>query len=130
MGRTLDSENPFSFIDRVTMISQALNVYGIDSSRFWFAPCPLEMPDLLGYYFPRDAPAYCTIREEWNRTKIEILRGQGYDVRVLFEDYDKRIRGTDIRKLIREGDESWRDLVPEGCQHFLDSVNWPKSFEK
>jgi predicted nucleotidyltransferase len=70
---------------------------------------------VLTEYFPEGNVCFTTIHSEWNHVKIKVLQGLGYEVRVL-DDPDrwptKRGSATTIRKLIKAGDSSWKDLVP------------------
>src|SRR5882762_11160853 len=46
--RSISSNNPFSYWQRITMIAGALNEVGINRERFGFIPFPIEQPETLG----------------------------------------------------------------------------------
>lgn len=113
--RSQIESNPFSFFERKRLIEAGLTSEGIAVDRFSIIPFPIERERVLGEYYPVGAICYTTIHSEWNRKKIELLNGLGYDVKVL-EDPDKwpgkRESATKIRELIRARNDKWKDLVP------------------
>jgi nicotinamide mononucleotide adenylyltransferase len=104
--------NPFTFYERQHMIRRTLRARGIPDSDFGFLPFPIETPNHLPLFHPRHIRCYTTIREDWNREKIEVLKKEGYEVEVLWERGDKAIEGRLIREAIAAGSDRWRDMVP------------------
>jgi cytidyltransferase-like protein len=120
--RSMADANPFSFFERKIMIEETLVSEGIPKARFSVIPFPIEREDVLNEYFPEGNVCFTTIHSEWNHVKIRMLQGLGYQVRVL-DDPDrwptKRDSATVIRKLIKAGDPSWKDLVPAKVAELL-----------
>jgi len=110
--RALPSENPLTYEERCRCIKAMLLEREYDSSRFSFTPFPIDRPQELKEYVRIETPCLTTIRTTWNIEKIERLRALGYEVQVL---WDRReipgIEGQAIRKMIRDQDPRWTDLV-------------------
>ena len=104
--------NPLTYFERTSIISEALTDLSINKTAFDFVPFPIETPPSLNNYLPTHIPCLTTVCEPWNREKIAVLERFGYSVLVLFERKEKQITGADIRRRIREGDDTWRSLVP------------------
>lgn len=101
------------------MIRRTLLAAGLDRDRFTVQPFPIEQPALLTSLIPTSVVAYTTICDEWNVRKVELLRGLGYDVRVLFHRTADRITGSAIRQMIRQRRTEWQALVPPACRDYL-----------
>ncbi|NJL71844.1 MAG: hypothetical protein HC888_09630 [Candidatus Competibacteraceae bacterium] len=101
-------------------ISAALTDSGIRQETFGFVPFPIENPESLEHYIGREVLCLTTIYDEWNRAKVDILRGRGYNVEVLWERERKLFEGSVVRRLMVVGDPSWREMVPVKCRLFLD----------
>jgi len=119
-SRMAEENNPFSYFERMAMIRAALQADGLDLSRISFAPFPIEDPTKLEYFIPRSVHCFTTIREEWNVTKIAILKELGYAVTILYTDLKKAVTGSKIRSLIKAGDKSWRRSVPEAVMSWIE----------
>jgi cytidyltransferase-like protein len=104
--------NPLTFFERMHLITEALDNVGIDKGRFSIIPFPIETPEALPDYLPIGITCFTTIVEDWNRLKIERLRAVGYHVEVLWERTEKAYRGETVRRLIQEGDQRWKSMVP------------------
>lgn len=111
--------NPLTYPERATMIRRTLLAAGLGYDRFTVQPFPLEQPELLTRSIPRSVVAFVTICDEWNVRKVELLRGLGYDVRILFHRTADRITGSAIREMIRQGRTEWQTLVPPACRDYL-----------
>lgn len=112
VGREKPENNPLTFFERITIVSEALIEKGINRTRFGFVPFPIETPVRLSYFMPTSIPCYTTICEQWNEDKIAVLKTQGYEVVVLYSEQPKEIIGSVIRKDIVEGGNSWKAMVP------------------
>lgn len=121
--RSLASANPLTFQERKEMIKDCLLCEGYNAQDFSIIPFPIEIPEGLPAELDLDIPIYMVIREEWNKQKITLLKEIGYQIEVLFEDYDKLITGSMIRSMILEKDESWRSMVPVSVASYLDDVD-------
>jgi nicotinamide mononucleotide adenylyltransferase len=111
--RHLPKENPFTFYERLLMIEAALIGAGLDRKEFKIVPFPINKPELIQNYVPKEAKYYLTITEEWGNKKKEILKNQGFDVEVLYElPKEKRgINGKDVRKAMIEN-KDWEKYIP------------------
>jgi nicotinamide mononucleotide adenylyltransferase len=110
--RELLINNPLTFCERFQMITSVLVEAGYSRDRFAVIPFPIETPERLRDFVPKDALCFTTVRERWNKRKIDLLRHAGYQVRVLWTNLEKPLSGTDVRTMIALGDKRWRELVP------------------
>lgn len=126
-SRSLLFSNPLTYLERITIIQNALLQEGIKQSKFSFIPFPIDQPDKLYQYISNDTICYTTIREEWNKEKINVLRDAGYKTHVLWENYDvKKISSTEIRRLIVSGDDTWKNMVHQSTVEFLLGIDIAK----
>lgn len=121
-GREDTAQNPLTYWERTEMWRAAL-VELADGVDHVIGPFPVERPDLLPDYVPRSCVCATTVRDKWNTEKVRRLSAAGYEVDVLFTDYDKQLSGTDIRTMIAAGSGEWVELVPPGVAEFLISID-------
>lgn len=113
--------NPFTYFERTEMIRAALEEHpAIDPRRITFSPFPIDHPELLPEFIPKSTVCHTTIREPWNSRKVELLKGLGYEVSILPTASEKTLSSTRIRELIRDHDDSWKDLVPGAVASHLE----------
>ena len=112
--------NPLTYYERVEMITNALLDNDLTLTQFDIIPFPIETPDCLPDFLPTSVPVFTTIYDEWNRHKIEVLKARGYEITVLWEESVKEIDGIKIRELIRIGDESWKQNVPQATINVIE----------
>lgn len=134
--RSTQANNPFTYYERYEMIKGTLLELGIGPDRFDIVPFPINMPELIFNYAPRDAKYFLTIYDEWGMDKKKELEAIGCDVEVMWqvELKDKGISGTDIRNMIRNG-EDYKAYVPNFVYHYfkdrgLDERLMHMSFEE
>jgi nicotinamide-nucleotide adenylyltransferase len=120
--REQPANNPFTYYERVKMITGALVEEGVAPSEFGFIPFPIETPGHLPAFLPKTVPCFTTICEEWNRQKIAVLEEAGYLVRVLWEK-PKLISAAEVRESLIAGDELWRSKVPRSVAVELEAMN-------
>ena len=116
--RHLPESNPFTYAERLLMVSEAARDEGIDA---YVIPFPVNEPELWDAYVPPDAVQFIRHFSEWGGTKIERLRTAGYEVVVLDEGAEKEISGADVRAALRDG-RDWRALVPPGVARVIESL--------
>lgn len=121
--RERPESNPLTFFERINIVGDALSDAGVDRTRFGFVPFPIETPQRLPSFMPTTVPCYTTVCEEWNREKIEVLNGLGYDVRVLYERKVKIISGAKIRADIVAGGDSWKSMVPRATARAVEKLD-------
>ena len=114
------ANNPMSYDERADMITEVLGAVGIKLEQFDIIPFPIETPERLKYFLSTDVPIFTTICENWNNYKINVLRKQGYEVIVLWEERDKGYDGMIIRNLMCAGDDRWMDQVPSATIEVVD----------
>ena len=127
-GRNLDSHrhqpahNPFTYFERTEMIHAAIEAHPeINPARISFSPFPIDHPELLPEFIPHTTICYTTIQEPWNAKKVELLKSLGYQVSILPTNSPKALSSTRVRELIRQYDDSWKDLVPEAIASHLEA---------
>lgn len=120
-SRSVLSSNPLTYLERVTIIKDALLNANVDSSRFDFVPFPIDEPQKIYQFVDMNTICFTTIREPWNKAKIERLSRLGYKVEILWENLeDKKISSTLIRESLMKGDEAWREMVqPSTVKHLI-----------
>lgn len=112
--------NPFTYYERVRMLSAALQGAGI-LARTTIVPFDLTRPQVWPEYVPLDARQFVRAYDGWERQKARSLRTGGYQVSVLEGDPAAKRSASDIRALLRDG-AAWRDAVPAGVAPVLDEL--------
>jgi len=110
--RERPENNPLTYFERVSIIMESLIEAGVEKGSFGFVPFPIETPQRLAEFLPLSVPCFTTVCEDWNREKIRLLRGYGYNVIVLWERTKKLVTGGAIREDIISGGSAWRSMVP------------------
>ena len=109
--REKPESNPLTYFERISIIADALTEVGIQRNSFAFIPFPIEHPQKLKQFLSTSVLCFTTICESWNREKIEVLKSEGYPVKVLWER-EKRVTGQAIREQLVEDNPQWRQNVP------------------
>ena len=123
LPRERPDHNPLTYFERINIIGEALVEEGINRDSFSFVPFPIETPQRLPLFMPRLVPCFTTIREEWNRQKIRVLKEAGYEVIVLWDRPGKTISGGLIRDDIVAGGARWKEIVPPATVRAVDRLN-------
>ena len=114
--------NPFTAGERVLMIKLALKEVGIDLNRVYIIPIPdILMNSVWPYYVQMYVPKfrYGVAR---NPLVIRLFKEAGFDVLVP-PPYDRvKYSSTRIRRLMIEGNNEWRELVPKSVARFIDEI--------
>jgi 2,3-bisphosphoglycerate-independent phosphoglycerate mutase len=121
--RSSSDANPFTYYQRMEMVSKSLYSIGITSDRFAVIPFPINMPEIWRYYAPNDAVYFLTIYDEWGKKKLSMLTEQNLQTEVLWKKSlkDKEITGTQIRNSMKNG-TPWRHLLPKGTSDVIDNL--------
>ena len=103
------------------MFKVFLESQGISHDRYEIVPFPINFPEKIANYVPSDAAYLLTIYDDWGRKKKAELEALGYTVEVTKEmTLDARSKsGTEIRTMIAQGNDTWREFVPESVQAYL-----------
>jgi nicotinamide mononucleotide adenylyltransferase len=119
--RHLPESNPWSYAERLLMVKAAARDLGLDLATVHVIPFPVNEPELWPAYVPDGVTQYVRRFSDWGETKIERLRGAGYEVVVLDEGVEKAVAGAEVRARMRDGLE-WEHLVSPGVARVLRSL--------
>lgn len=120
--RSQQSANPLTYFERYEMIRGSLLESGVPREEFDIVPFPVNCPELIFNYVPRDAKFYMTLYDQWSLEKKATLEGLGCVVEVMWRrtDAERLTSGTEVRKRIRAG-EPWAHLVPPFVYGYMTS---------
>jgi nicotinamide-nucleotide adenylyltransferase len=113
--RGLHESNPFTYYERTRMVANCLLDEGIDHSRFYIVPFPINIPDVWHHYIPKEAVFLITLYADdpWMDVRRKKLESAGIIVQVLWSKDRKGITGNEVRNLIDQN-QQWEHLVPLG----------------
>ena len=80
--------NPLTYLERLQMIRGAMLEYGVKDEEFDIVPFPINCPELLDSYVPRDAVFFMTLYDQWSLDKKAELERLGYKIEVMWERND------------------------------------------
>ena len=107
--------NPFTYYERVELLSAALDADGGLSpqcaAHVRIVPFDLASPEHWGHYVPLSAVQYVGVYGSWEKEKVRRLRAGGYRVVEVPGDERTRRTSTAIRSALRAG-QGWESLVP------------------
>jgi len=105
--------NPLTYFQRMQIITGAMLEAGVPRDEFDIIPFPINRPELLFFYSPKDVPYFMTIYDEWGYEKKATLEKLGCLVKVMWKrpNDQKVTSGSEIRDLIGKNEE-WSHLVP------------------
>ena len=123
-SRASPKNNPLSYYERYTIILDTLTDCGIAQDQFRIVPFPINFPQLIHGYVPKNSTHYLTIFDEWGERKIKLLQQNGFETSVLFRKpiSEKKISSTDVRNSIIK-QSKWEHLVPSACRRNLSELN-------
>jgi nicotinamide mononucleotide adenylyltransferase len=121
--RERPENNPLTYFERISIISETLDECGIARGSFAFVPFPIETPMNLSQFLPTSIPILTTICEDWNREKISLLQSLRYTVHVLWEREPKVMSGSQIREWIVSGDKRWKEEVPHATARAVEQLH-------
>ena len=117
--RHLPESNPFSYVERLLMVTEVAHDEGI---RAHVIPFPVNEPELWPAYVPRGVTQYLRLFSGWGGTKLDRMREAGYEVVILDEGAEKGVSGAEVRAAMRAG-EDWESLVPPGVARVIRSLD-------
>jgi nicotinamide-nucleotide adenylyltransferase/phosphinothricin biosynthesis protein PhpF len=120
LNRTKAEANPFFFFVRYEMLQGSMIEAGIDISSFDIVPFPIENPDNIFNFTPREAVYYITIYDQWGYEKEKLLKKIGCRVEIMWirNDSQRITSGTEIRNKIKSQLE-WKRLVPKYVYNYI-----------
>ena len=118
------SANPFTYYERMEMIRLAMIENNVKESEFSIVPFPIEQPEMILNFAPKNAVYYMTIYDEWGIEKYKVLTQLGLKVEIMWQrsEAEKPISGSLIRKKILSGEE-WENLVPSTVAEYIKTNN-------
>lgn len=108
-ARHLPESNPFTYTERLLMVSAAADAAGIGPVHV--VPFPIADPERWADYAPAGTVHFLRVLSPWGSTKAERLREAGQPVVVLDAPEGKQVSGKEVRAAMRSGGD-WRALVP------------------
>ncbi len=130
-NRGVLSSNPLTYLERINIIKDALLDANIDRAKFDFIPFPIDEPEKLYQFVDINTVCFTTIRESWNRSKVERLSQAGYKVEVLWENLeDKEVSSTLIRESLLNGNGLWKKMVQPSSQRHINSLDLAKRLQE
>jgi nicotinamide mononucleotide adenylyltransferase len=119
--REKPENNPLTYFERTSIISEALQDNGISRGTFAFIPFPIEHPQKLKQFLSTSVVCFTTICESWNEEKIEVLKAEGYPVTVLWK-HDKKVTGQAVREQLIRGEQGWKEMVPQATVRAMERL--------
>lgn len=119
--RSKRSSNPLTYFERMECIKYSMIEAGVNQEEFDIVPFPINFPEKIYNYAPKNAKYYMTIYDEWGEEKLKSLKNDlKLDVEVLWRVTlsNKGISASDIRKYIQEGKE-WKQFVPNFVYNYI-----------
>lgn len=119
-NRSAKSANPLTYYERCQMIRGALREFNVPELEYEFIPFPINRPEYILQYAPKDAVYYMGLCDEWDEEKLKILRSLGLETEILWRrtPEEKGVTASWIRSCIAT-DEEWAHLVPRSVYEYL-----------
>lgn len=119
-NRSARSANPLTYYERYEMIRGAMSEFNVPDPEYDILPFPINRPEYILQYAPREATYYMNICDEWDEEKYKILRSLGLDIEILRrkDAKDKGVTSSWIRSCIAM-DQEWAHLVPKSVYRYL-----------
>ena len=119
-NRSAKSANPLTYYERYEMIRGAMREFKVPDSEYDILPFPINCPEYILQYVPKDATFYLGICNEWDEEKYKILRSLGLDIEILWRKSpaEKGITSSWVRSCIAT-DQEWAHLVPKSVYTYL-----------
>ncbi len=130
--RSKRSSNPLTYYERMECIKNSLIENGVSKEEFDIVPFPINFPEKIINYAPREAKYYLTIYDEWGEEKLKTLRDDyKLDVNVLWKVKleEKGISASDVRKCIQDG-RDWKEYVPNFVYNYIIDNGIDKRIKK
>ena len=120
LHRSKASANPFTYIERYEMIHDAMLEFGVPRSEFEIIPFPINMPELILQYAPKDATYFMSISDAWGEEKLKILESLDVKVDVMWRKptEEKGTSSSEVRELMVKSKE-WEALVPKSVYNYI-----------
>lgn len=114
--------NPFSYEERVNMISDTLNSCGIAKDRYSIIPFPSDYKNIQKIV-PSETIFFISHSGELDSKKKEYLENLGYKTEIILSlDSSRKESGQKIRDMIKNKDNLWKSLVPESVKKRIEEL--------
>ena len=112
--------NPFTYMERMEMIRDALLDFGVKREEFEIVPFPIGRPEYLLQYVPKDATYFLGSCEAWGEDREKLLADMGLEVSVLWRRAPEEmgVTSTEVRSCIVKG-LPWKHLVPHTVYEYI-----------
>lgn len=119
-NKVIRQANPLTYFERYEMLHDALIDFGVKREEFEIIPFPLNRPEYILQYAPKDATYYMSICNTWGETKLKVLGDLLLKTEILWrkEEEDRGTTGTQVRDLIAS-DGEWEPLVPKTVREYM-----------
>ena len=120
INRSERSSNPLTYYERYEMIRGAMKEFNVPESEYDIVPFPINYPEYLLQYVPRDAAYYMGMYDEWDEEKYKTLKDLGLNIEVLWKraPEEKGVTASWVRSCIATNQE-WAHLVPKSVYYYL-----------
>lgn len=120
INRSARSANPLTYLERCEMIRGAMREFNVPDADYEFIPFPINYPEYILNYAPKDAVYYMGIFDAWDEEKYKALKALGVEIEVLWKrtPEEKGITASAVRHCVATGQE-WSNLVPKSVYRYL-----------
>lgn len=127
INRSEPSANPLSYFERYEMIRGAMREFNVPESQYDILPFPINCPEYLLQYLPKDGVHFLGLYDEWDEEKYKILQSLGVNIEILWRkpEEEKGVTSSWIRTCIATGQE-WEHLVPKSVYRYLTETGLDK----
>ena len=131
VNRSEPSANPLSYFERYQMIRGAMQEFKVPESEYDIIPFPINCPEYMLQYTPKDAVYYLGMYDEWDEEKYKILRSLGLNIEVLWHRplEEKGITGAMVRNCIAM-EQEWAKFVPKSVYRYLTENEMDKKIKR
>ena len=115
--------NPLTYLERMEMLKDAILDFKVPRNEFEIVPFPIERPEYISQYIPKDGICYMSICDEWTAKNERLFQHLGLKTETLWKrtEGNKGVTGSQVRKLIQEKNEEWKNLVPRTvCEYVME----------
>lgn len=119
-NRSEKSANPFTYFERYEMLRAALKEFRVPETEFDVIPFPINFPEYILEYVPKEAVHFLGICEAWDEEKLRILESLGVATEVLWRKTpeQKGVSSSAIRRKIAT-EQEWASYVPPSVYRYM-----------
>ncbi len=115
-------ENPFTAGERILMIRETLRKEGVDPWRIMIAPVQdIEYNSIWVCYLESILPPFDSAASR-NPLVIRLFKERGYSILQPPLTRREEYSGVRIRRMMLEGDDKWKKLVPEPVVEVIEHI--------